>query len=152
MEALYDEGLIIAIGVSNFHRHHLETLDNLANVEPATDQVESNHWSNNQELIDYLQQRGIVTEAWSPLGETCGHIIEDSVLLDLAKNYDKSVVQVIRWNMQRGVVVLPKSTHKERMIDNFKMNDFELSGDDPDVISKMNRNQRTGADPETFNF
>ncbi len=153
MESLYNEGLIKAIGLSNFHKHHLEKIDAIANVEPAVDQIESNLYFNNQELINYLQGRKIVVEAWSPLGGTGGHIVDDPVLAEVAKKHGKSPVQIIiRWHMQRGIVVLPKSTHKERIIDNFKVDDFELTSEEMELLNGLNKNQRTGSDPDNFNF
>ncbi|MCR5845661.1 MAG: aldo/keto reductase [bacterium] len=153
MESLYEQGMIKAIGLSNFHKHHVERIDAIANVAPAADQIESNPYFSNQELIDYLQGRGIAVEAWSPLGGTGGNIMEDALLQSLAEKYGKSPAQIIiRWNMQRGVIVLPKSTHQERIIQNFAVEDFELDEDDVAAISALDCGWRTGPDPDNFNF
>ena len=149
MEKLYDEGLVKAIGVSNFHRAHLEKLDTFANYEPVLDQIESNPSFNNQELVEYLQGRGIVAEAWSPLGGKHNEIREDSALDDIAAKYGKSPVQVIiRWILQRGMVVLPKSVHKERIEDNLKVDDFVLDEADMKALFSLDKNTRVGSNPD----
>lgn len=149
MEKLYDEGLVRAIGVSNFHKAHLEKLDTFANVEPVLDQIESNPSFNNQELVEYLQGRGIVPEAWSPLGGKHNEIREGVVLSEIAAKYKKSPVQVIiRWVMQRGMVVLPKSVHRDRIEDNLKVSDFELDEEDMKKLFSLNKNERVGSSPD----
>lgn len=149
MEKLYEEGLIKAIGVSNFHKVHLEKLDTFANVEPVLDQIESNPSFNNQELVEYLLGRGIVPEAWSPLGGKHNEIREDEVLSKIAAKYKKSPVQVIiRWVIQRGMVVLPKSVHKERIEDNLKVFDFVLEEGDMKTLFSLDKNERVGSNPD----
>lgn len=153
MEALYEEGRIRAIGVSNFHEHHLEELKKVSKITPMVNQIESNPYFNNQLLIDENQRRNICVESWSPLGGTGGHIMEDRTLLELAAKYGKSAAQIIiKWNLQRNVVVLPKSTHKERIESNIDVYDFELSQSDIELINSCNKNIRTGSDPDHFNF
>jgi len=149
MEKLYDEGLIKAIGVSNFHRAHLEKLDTFANYEPVLDQIESNPSFNNQELVGYLQGRGIVAEAWSPLGGKHNEIREDTALQKIAAKYKKSPVQVIiRWIIQRGMVVLPKSVHKERIEANLDVFDFVLDDEDMKSLFSLDKNERVGSNPD----
>ena len=149
MEKLYDEGLIKAIGVSNFHRAHLEKLDTFANVEPVLDQIESNPSFNNQELVEYLQGRGIVAEAWSPLGGKHNEIREDTALQKIAAKYQKSPVQVIiRWIIQRGMVVLPKSVHKEWIEANLDVFDFVLDDADMKALFSLDKNERVGSNPD----
>ena len=153
MESLYEAGKIRAIGVSNFQQHHLERLMNIARIVPAVNQIESHPYFNNQEMINYCQTRGITVEVWSPLGGTGGNLLRDEILEDLAKKYKKTPAQIVlRWNIQRGVVVIPKSVHKDRIISNMKIFDFKLEHSDMQLINKLNRNQRIGPDPDNFNF
>lgn len=154
MVQLKKEGKIRSIGVSNFHRHHLEELEKVSDVIPAVNQIESNPYFQNEELIKYCQERGIVVEVWSPLGGSVDNsILEDETLRQIADKYKKSVAQIIiRWHLQRGVVVLPKSTHEDRIRQNLDVNDFELTAEDMEAIRKLERNTRTGADPDHFDF
>lgn len=155
MEALYKEGRIRAIGVSNFHRHHLEELAKTAEIKPAVDQIESHPYLTNQPLIDYCQGQGIDVEVWSPLGGSLGKadILHDETILALAQKYGKSAAQVaLRWHLQRGVIVMPKSVHQERIAANFDIFDFALSEQDMAAISALNRDLRVGSHPDHFNF
>jgi len=153
MEKLYQEGKIRAIGVSNFHRHHLDTLAAGATVVPAANQIESHPYFTNQALIDESLKRGIAVEVWSPLGGTGGNVLENETLKQLGEKYGKSPAQiVIRWDIQRGVIVIPKSTHKDRIVANIDVFDFCLSDEDMQLIASLNRNTRVGADPDNFNF
>lgn len=153
MTELYEAGRIRAIGVSNFQPHHLETLEKVSSVVPMVNQIESNLYFNNQTVIDYCHARHIAVEAYSPLGGTGGHILEDEKLLAMAEKYGKTPAQIIlRWDIQRGLVVLPKSTHKERIISNLDVFDFELDPEDEAALSDMDRGIRTGADPDHFDF
>ena len=153
MEELNAGGRIRAIGVSNFHRHHLERLEKSAKVLPAVDQIESHPYLNNQELIDFCHGKGMAVEVWSPLGGTGGNLMEDAALRELAAKYGKTPAQIIlRWDIQRNVIVIPKSTHQERIISNQEIFDFELPEEDMALINSLNRNQRVGSDPDNFNF
>lgn len=154
MEKLQKEGKIRSIGVSNFHQHHLEELEKTWNIVPAVNQIESNPYFQNQELIDYCLARGIQVEVWSPLGGSkTTSIRDDETLKAIADKYGKTPTQVIiRWHLQRGVIVLPKSTHKERIDENFNVFDFELSEEDMLAIKGLERGTRVGDDPDNFNF
>ena len=122
-------------------------------VVPAVDQVESSPQFTNQELIGQLRAKGIATEAWSPLGGTGGNLLSNPVLAGIGAKYGRSAAQVvIRWHIQRGIIVLPKSTHAERIKQNFEVFDFNLSVDDMTAISAINTGKRNGADPDNFNF
>lgn len=153
MEEIYASGRARAIGVSNFHEHHLKDLLSDAKVTPAVNQIESHPLLTQKPLIDYCEKHGIVCEAWSPLGGTGGNLLENQQLKALAGKYGKTVAQVIlRWNLQRGVVVIPKSVHKDRIISNTKIYDFELTQEDIEAIEALNCGKRVGPDPESFNF
>lgn len=154
MEKLYEAGKIKAIGVSNFNIHHLEELAEVAHIVPAINQIESNPYFANQELIDYCLERGIQVEVWSPLGGTGNtSILNDEVIKDIAAKHNKSCAQVIiRWHMQRNTIVLPKSVHENRIIQNIDVFDFELTDEDMARINALDRNTRVGADPDNFDF
>jgi Aldo/keto reductases, related to diketogulonate reductase len=153
MEKIYSSGKAKAIGVSNFQPRHLEALEKISSLRPAVNQIESNPYFTNQDVIDYSNAKGISVTVWSPLGGTGGNIIDDTTLKELSDKYKKSPAQVvIRWHLQRGLVVIPKSVHQNRIVSNFDVFDFELDQDDIVRINKLNRNTRSGADPDTFDF
>ncbi|WP_055427133.1 aldo/keto reductase [Bifidobacterium aesculapii] len=153
LQAIYAAGRAKAIGVSNFQRHHLEELLANSDVRPAVDQIESSPQFANQELIDFAHAQGIDVEAWSPLGGTGGNLLSDPRLAAIGAKYGKSPAQVvIRWHIQRGVIVLPKSTHAERIRQNFDVFDFNLTGEDMAAVNAINTGRRNGADPDTFDF
>ncbi len=153
MEEIYATGKIKAIGVSNFHKNHLESLEKSAKILPVVNQIESHPYFNNQELIDLCHGKGMAVQVWSPLGGTGGNLMQDAQLQALAQKYSKTVAQVIlRWDIQRGVIVIPKSIHRERIISNQEIFDFELSEEDMKAISGLNRNLRVGSSPDTFDF
>lgn len=145
LQEIYASGRAKAIGVSNFQKHHIDELLTHSDVVPAVDQVESSPQFTNQELIGQLRAKGIATEAWSPLGGTGGNLLSNPVLAGIGAKYGKSAAQVvIRWHIQRGIVVLPKSTHAERIKQNFEVFDFNLSVDDMTAISAINTGKRNG--------
>ncbi|MEW4413719.1 aldo/keto reductase [Clostridium sp. AN503] len=151
LEKLYDEGRIKVIGVSNFNISHLEELYRSARIQPMINQIESHPYLVQKELLDYCQNRGIVCEVWSPLGGTGGNLLEDETILGLAGKYEKSPAQiVIRWDIQRQVVVIPKSVHKERIEQNLQVFDFELEEEDMRIIDSLNRDLRVGPDPQAM--
>lgn len=151
LEQLYKDGRVRAIGVSNFHIHHLEDLLADAGVVPAVNQVEFHPLLSQKELLQFCNDKGIRLEAWSPLGQ--GNLVNDETLTAIGAKYDKSAAQVmLRWDLQCGVVTIPKSVTEERIIANSQIFDFELSEEDVRTIDSMNKNQRFGADPDNFNF
>ncbi len=153
MVDLYHQHRIRAIGVSNFQRHHLEELRAISAVRPAVDQIESSPQFLNQELIDYCHGKRIHVEVWSPLGGTGGTLLKDPVLQQIAEAHGKSPAQVvIRWHLQRGVIVIPKSTHEERIRQNFDVFDFSLDNAETAAVSALNTDTRNGADPDNFDF
>jgi len=151
MEKIYRTGKARAIGVSNFQQHHLETILADAVIVPAVNQVELNPQLSQVPLFDFCTGKGILMEAWSPLGG--GELVSDPRLAEIGAKYQKSAVQVIlRWDLQRGIITIPKSVHKDRIINNTKIFDFELSAQDMAAINSLNQDKRTGADPDTFDF
>lgn len=153
MIQLYEEKKIRAIGVSNFQVHHLKELVEKTGFKPMVNQIESNPVFNNGELIAYCQSENIAVEAWSPLGGSETSILDNETLLAIGEKYGKSPAQVIiRWNIQRNVIVLPKSVKQQRIIQNYNVYDFALSDEEMQAINDLNQNKRCGADPDNFNF
>jgi len=151
LETLYGEGRVKAIGVSNFQIHHLEDLMQGASVKPMVNQVEFHPRLTQKELLRYTREQDIQLEAWSPLMQ--GELLDDPVLNELAAKYGKSVAQIIlRWDLQHGVITIPKSTKEHRIIENARLFDFELSGEDMERIDGLNENRRVGPDPDNFDF
>ncbi|MBT2291449.1 aldo/keto reductase [Paenibacillus albidus] len=151
METLYKEGRVKAIGVSNFQIHHLEDVMNGGEIKPMVNQVELHPHLIQQDLLDFCQEQGIQLEAWSPLMQ--GQLLEHPALQSIAAKHSKSVAQVIlRWDLQRGIVTIPKSTKEHRIIENASVFDFELSAEDVAQISGLNQNKRIGPDPDNFDF
>ncbi|HCR56025.1 TPA: hypothetical protein DIV49_03555, partial [Candidatus Saccharibacteria bacterium] len=144
MEKLRDEGLIKSIGVSNFQIEHLEKLASESNTVPAVNQIELHPGFIQAELREYCAQHGIQVESWKPIGGADKTLHDNPVLQEIAKKYDKSAVQVaIRWHIQHGLVVIPKSVHEARIQENFDVFDFELSDDDITAIDAL-KGERQG--------
>ncbi|MEK5069202.1 aldo/keto reductase [Sporosarcina sp. FSL K6-1508] len=151
LETLYKEGRVKAIGVSNFQIHHLEKLMKDAEIKPMVNQVEYHPRLTQKDLQAFCQQYGIQLEAWSPLMQ--GELLDNAELQEIAKKYNKSVAQIIlRWDLQNGVVTIPKSTKEHRIVENASVFDFELTADDMRSIDSLNQNHRVGPDPDNFDF
>ncbi|OBJ61613.1 aldo/keto reductase [Mycobacterium sp. 1423905.2] len=153
LEEFAKDGRARSIGVSNFQPAHLERLAQETDTVPAVNQVEVHPYFLNDQVRSYGQQHGIVTEAWSPIAQ--GKVLDDPVIGRIAENHGKSPAQaVLRWHIQRGDVVFPKSISPERMKSNFELFDFELDGSEMDAISALDRGEagRTGGNPDTFDY
>lgn len=151
LETLYKEGRVKAIGMSNFQVHHLETLMKEAEIKPMVNQVEYHPRLTQKELQAYCRENGIQLEAWSPLMQ--GELLNQEDLQQIADKYQKSIAQIIlRWDLQNGVVTIPKSTKEHRIIENASIFDFELSNEDMQRIDSLNQNHRVGPDPDNFDF
>ena len=151
LETLYKEGKVKAIGVSNFHIHHFEDLLKEAEIKPMVNQVEYHPKLTQQELLAYCKEQGIQMEAWSPL--MAGQLLDNQALQQIAAKYNKSVAQVIiRWDLQNGVITIPKSTKEHRIVENANVFDFELTSEEMETINKLNENLRVGPDPDNFDF
>ncbi|WP_055045594.1 aldo/keto reductase [Devosia sp. A16] len=147
-----EQGLVRAIGVSNFTREQLERIIAETGIVPALDQIETQPYFQQKEMLPYLAARGIRHEAYSPLGS--GAVLDDPVIGELAAARDRSPAQIIlRWHLQRGSIVIPKSVTPERIEENFDVFGFTLSEAEMGRISGLDdpENGRTGSDPETFN-
>jgi len=138
MQDLYNEGKIKAIGVSNFHPDRVMDLIIHNKVVPAVNQIETHPFCQQIETAKFLLDKKVQIESWGPFAEGRNDIFKNELLVSIAAKYEKSVAQVIlHWLIQRGVVVIPKSVHKERIIENFKIFDFELSSEDIDAIGSL---------------
>ncbi|CAH1198777.1 aldo/keto reductase [Paenibacillus sp. JJ-223] len=151
LETLYASGKVKAIGVSNFQVHHLQDLMKDAKVVPMVNQVEYHPRLTQQEVGDFCREHSIQLEAWSPLMQ--GQLLDHPLLREIADKHNKEVAQVIiRWDLQNGVVTIPKSTKEQRIVSNADVFDFELSADEMKQITAMNENLRVGPDPDNFDF
>lgn len=149
LEKIYKEGKARAIGVSNFHVHHLEDLLKDAEVKPAVNQIEFHPHLTQREVLAFCKEHGIQMQAWSPLKK--GRIFDEPVLVEIANKYGKTVPQVIlRWDIEQGVATIPKTTNKNRMIENADIFDFELTKEEVERITNLNKNERTGSNPDDF--
>ena len=139
LEELYEEGKIRAIGVSNFYPDRLADMCLFGRkVVPAVNQVETNPLNQQVKAQENMEKYGVHIEAWAPFGEGKNNMFSNPTLVEIGKKYNKSVAQVIlRWLIQRGVIIACKSTHKERMEENFKVFDFELSNEDMEAIKAL---------------
>ena len=151
LEKLYKEKRVRAIGVSNFLQHHLEDFLSSAEIVPMVNQMEFHPYLVQQDLIDFCNSKGIQYEAWSPLMQ--GNIFDLDVMKELASKYEKTIAQVVlRWNLQKGVVTIPKSSKKERIVANSDLFDFELSKEDVELLDGLEKGKRFGPDPDNFAF
>ncbi len=151
LETLYKKGRVRAIGVSNFLIHQLEELMKDAEIKPMVDQMEHHPRLTQQALQAFCMDNGIQFEAWSPLMQ--GQLLDNADLKEIGDKYGKTIAQVIlRWNLQNGVVTIPKSTKEHRIIENASVFDFELTNEDMERINGLNQNLRVGPDPDNFDF
>ena len=150
-ERIHAEGRARAIGVSNFQVPHLERLLAETEVAPAVNQIEAHPYLTQEGLLDFGARHEIATEAWSPLAR--GGVLRDPVIEEVARDNGRTPAQVVlRWHIQRGSIVFPKSSSPRRMEENFEIFDFALSEEDANRISALDRHERTGPDPDTYNI
>lgn len=151
MQEISESGRAKAIGVSNFQETHLQRLFDETSIVPAVNQIEVHPYLVQDSLRAFGAAHGIVTEAWSPIAQ--GKVLADEVIVSIAEKVDKTPAQVtLRWHIQRGDIVFPKSVTRSRVEENFAIFDFELSEDDMRSITELDRKERTGPDPDTFNY
>ena len=151
MEEIYASGRVRAIGVSNFQPHHLRTLFAASEVRPAVNQIEVHPYLVQDELRAFDAEHQIVTEAWAPIAK--GRVNDDPAIREIAAQVGRTPAQVtLRWHVQRGNVVFPKSVTRSRIEENFGIFDFELDESAMLAISALDRGERTGPDPDEFNW
>ncbi len=150
LEEVYRSGRARAIGVSNFQPDHLRRVLDAGTVVPAVNQVEVHPWFGNEEVRAFGREHGIVTEAWSPLGR--GRVLDEPTLARIAEGHGRTPAQVVlRWHVQRGDVVFPKSATPSRIVENARVFDFELEPDEMAAITGLDRGERTGSHPDEEN-
>lgn len=150
LEDLYKSGKVKAIGVSNFLVNHLKTILNTCTIIPAVNQLEYHPGLIRKETIDFCREKGIVVEAWSPLGK--GKVLDNNTLIEISNKYKKSVAQIcLKWCLQNEIIPLPKSTDKERMKQNLELFDFELSFEDMEKINNLETFAESNMNPNEFN-
>lgn len=142
LEKLYEEGKIRAIGVSNFYPDRLVDLASFARIRPMVNQVEIHPYHQQQEAKHWMDKYGVQAEAWAPFGEGRGGLFRDPVLTEIGQKHGKTAAQVVlRWHLQRGVVVIPKSVRPERMRENIDVFDFALSAEEMERIGALDQKQ-----------
>lgn len=153
MEVLYKEGLIGAIGVCNFHQHHLEKLLEVAEIIPAINQIELHPLLSQKSLRNYCKDKGIHVQAYSPIARMDPKLVEHPVLIELAQKHKKTVPQVIlRWDIQEEIIVIPKSKNKNRIEENIDIFDFELTKNEMIKIENINEDYRVRFNPDTVDY
>ena len=153
MEELYKEGLVRAIGVSNFHKHHLDKLLSVASVVPTVNEIERHPLLNQEELISYCENHGIRIIAYTPIGRMHEKLKCNKTLIHLSSKYQKTIAQIIlRWHLQQEIVSIPHTFKVERVREYVNIFDFELSEDDMIEINEINENFRLRYDPDNCDF
>ncbi|MFJ7763084.1 aldo/keto reductase [Bacillus toyonensis] len=151
LETLYKEERVRAIGVSNFQIHHLQDVIKEAEIKPMINQVEYHPRLTQKELKAFCKEQAIQMEAWSPLMQ--GQLLDNETLQEIAEKHGKTTAQVIlRWDLQNGVITIPKSTKEHRIIANADVFNFELTKEDMEKIDALNQDHRVGPDPDNFDF
>lgn len=147
IQRLYDEKLVRAIGVSNHHQPHLERILAKANTKPMVNQIELHPQLTQGPLREFCAQQEIAVTSWSPLAR--GRLLEDAVLAEIAAGYNKTIAQVvIRWHLQHGLIVIPKSVTPSRIAENANVFDFSLAADEMAAIDGLNQDWRSGTNPD----
>ena len=151
LEEFYRDGRARSIGVSNFQPHHLRRLHEESDITPAINQIEVHPFLTQDEVRGFCADHQIAVEAWSPIAQ--GAVLDDPTIGEIAKRVGKTPAQVVlRWHIERQDIVFPKSVTPERIRENIDIFDFELDGADVAAISALNKNERTGPDPDTFDM
>ena len=149
LEEFYRDGRARSIGVSNFQPHHIRRLHAEAEVPPAVNQIEVHPYLTQDDVRAFCAEHQIAVEGWSPLGQ--GRELDDPTIREIAERIGKTPAQVVlRWHIERGDIVFPKSVTPARIKENFAIFDFELSGEDVEAISALDKNERSGPDPDAF--
>jgi 2,5-diketo-D-gluconate reductase A len=148
---IHGSGRVRSVGVSNFNAHHLQRLFDETGIRPSVNQIEVHPYLTQDELRAFNAAHGIATQAWSPIAR--GKVLADPVVTGIADRVGRTPAQVtLRWHLQRGDIVFPKSVTRSRIEENFGLFDFELDEDAMAAIGGLNRDERTGPDPDTFNY
>ena len=153
MEKIYQSGKARAVGVSNHLSHHLQDIINLKSLMPAVNQVELHPYLSQEPLVEFCTQYNINVESYSPLGSNLNNLLQEKLLHEIGQNYTKTAAQVVlRWNIQRGLIVIPKSSNPSRQAENLNVFDFELSDEDMQKVNELNKDMRVGSHPDEIDF
>jgi methylglyoxal/glyoxal reductase len=153
LEKIYKSGRAKAIGVSNFHIHHLEDIKKISDIVPAVNQVECHPYLSQPELREYCKKANIQLEAWSPLGASKNDLFQNKIIVDIAEKYGKSPAQIIiRWDIDSQIITIPKSSNQNRIIENGNVFDFKLTENEIKAIDSLNKDARVGSSPDSFTF
>jgi 2,5-diketo-D-gluconate reductase A len=151
LEEVYRQGRARSIGVSNFQPHHIRRLKAETEIPPAVNQIEVHPYLTQVEVREFDADNEIVTEAWSPIAQ--GKVLDDPEITSVARRLERTPAQVVlRWHIQRGDVIFPKTVNVERMKQNFALFDFALSDQEMEIVSSLNTDERTGPDPDVFAY
>ena len=151
LEEFYRDGRARSIGVSNFQPHHLRRLHGESQIPPTVNQIELHPYLTQDEVRAFCAEHQVAIEAWSPIAQ--GKVLDDPTIVSIARSVGKSPAQVVlRWHIERGDIIFPKSVTPARIGENIGIFDFELSGEDVEAISALDKNERTGPDPDTFDM
>ena len=149
LEEFYRDGRARSIGVSNFQPHHIRRLHAEAEIPPALNQIEVHPYLTQDDVRAFCAEHQIAIEGWSPIAQ--GEVLEDPTINEIAERAGQTPAQVVlRWHIERGDIIFPKSVTASRIRENFDIFGFELSGEDVEAISALNKDERTGPDPDTF--
>jgi 2,5-diketo-D-gluconate reductase A len=151
LEEFYRDGRARSIGTSNFQAHHLRRIHQECEIVPAVNQIEVHPYLTQSDLRAFCAEHQIAIEAWSPIAQ--GLVLDDPTIVSIARKAGKTPAQVVlRWHIERGDIIFPKSVTAARIKENIDIFDFELSGEDVEAITALNRDERTGPDPDTFAY
>lgn len=153
MEKLYKEGYVKNLGFANCHKHHIEEILKVCEVRPVVNQFEIHPLFTQKPLIEYCKSEGIQVEAYSPIAQNNDRLRNNRYLRQLAKKYNKTLIQIVlRWHIQNGVIPIPRSTNKKRLLDNISVFDFNLTEEEMSKIDAININSRLRYDPDNCDF
>ncbi|MCL1996384.1 MAG: aldo/keto reductase [Defluviitaleaceae bacterium] len=153
MEKIYKSGKAKSIGVSNFHINHLEEIKKVWTVVPVINQIELHPELTQKPIVKWCNDNGIIPQSWSPLGASKNNLLQNQTIAEIGQKYSKTPAQVIlRWNIDLGIVTIPKSVTPSRIKENLDIFDFELTAEEIAKIDSLNKDSRVGANPDNFNF
>lgn len=153
LENYYEQGVFNAIAVCNFHKNHLNKLLANANIKPVINQIELHPYLTQKDLTDFCKNLDIKIQAWSPLGRADTNLFKEKILLNLSNKYNKTVPQIIlKWHIQNGEIIIPKSTNEKRIDENINIFDFTLNSEELKTISSLNKNYRYSQNPDDENW
>lgn len=153
MEKIYQSQKTRAVGVCNYQENHLQEVLNLKSLVPAVNQIELHPYLSQEPMVEFATQHNIFVESWSPLCSNKNNLLEEPVLNEIGQKYMKTAAQVVlRWNIERGLIVIPKSSNPKRQAENLDIFDFELTAEDMQKIDALNKDQRVGPHPDEVGF